>query len=369
MMFFSCCCELIPPLEYMYIEKMVPQKVILLNPSKKPKYYSVDWTNTDIVVCSLGTRPCPFKAPINGHNDFEFIQNHFKEMKYYDGYTWTNLHKNDQLYKKFKQMFCPITKLTVKLNIIKYRLHEIIKATDGFSKLIAKGGYGKVYVGILRNTEVAIKRMINPDNFILESFYRELNMLAMVRHPHIIQLLGICLHDESQPILVFEYMCQGSLADHIEDLTEQNLLLICLQTAQAISYLHSCYPPIIHGDIKPENILLDKYFNAKVADVGISRTLPTYKTVIHGGTLGYLPPEATLSTKVDVYSFGILLHNCLFKHRRSLKIKQDISQNMSRLAILADICIKFDPDERPCISEVYESLEKLSHKECHGKHI
>ena len=97
MMFFSCCCELIPPLEYMYIEKMVPQKVILLNPSKKPKYYSVDWTNTDIVVCSLGTRPCPLKAPINGHNDFEFIQNHFKEMKYYDGYTWTNLHKNDQL--------------------------------------------------------------------------------------------------------------------------------------------------------------------------------------------------------------------------------------------------------------------------------
>ena len=77
-------------------------------------------------------------------------------------------------------MFCPITKLTVQLNIIKYRLHEIIKATDGFSKLIAKGGYGKVYVGILRNTEVAIKRMINPDNFILESFYRELNMLAMV---------------------------------------------------------------------------------------------------------------------------------------------------------------------------------------------
>ena len=248
-------------------------------------------------------------------------------------------------------------------------MQEINDSTNNFSSLIGKGGFAEVYVGNLRHTDVAIKKMENTDRYILESFYSELNILSMIRHPNIISLLGICIEDEIQPILVFEYMPNGSLSDLFEkQYSEEVTQKIAYQVAIGISYLHACR--IIHGDIKAQNILIDKYFDAKLADVGISRSLPnSTKTNIHCGSPGFLPPESTLSTKVDIFSFGMLLLQMISKkkdifHARihCQKNAENMSENIHYLYLLANECTKEKPEDRPSMDNILKCLaEKFSH--------
>jgi serine/threonine protein kinase len=166
-------------------------------------------------------------------------------------------------------------------------------------------------------------------------------------------------------------MPNGSLADQFEKhYNEEWILKIAHQVATAISYLHACNPKIIYGDIKAQNILIDKYYDAKLADVGISRALPSStKTNIRAGSHGFLPPETFLSTKLDMYSFGMLLLQMIAKNKDVYQAKRDcqknaetMSENIHYLYMVALECIQNDPEDRPSMDNILKCLaEEFSH--------
>lgn len=313
----------------------------------------------------------------------QFIRIEFKKIQYYDMSTskWLYLHENYLLSTVINNFLDKRkTQQSFKFLLVKYTKLEIQNATNSFSKsnLIAEGGYGLVYKGHLRYIDVAIKVM-KPVSGLIESFFQELNILYLIRHPYIIQLLGACLENYEQPVLVFEYMNNQSLQDHIRNhkVFSIDYILDCLlHVSQAVAYLHSYTPPIIHGDIKPANILFDKNMNAKLADVGIARILPSYKTRIKAGTKGYLPPEDDLSPKIDTYSLGIVIlqilywdlrvsfpneinEECAIKKSTSNKEQEQIWKHLKNLAI---ICINANAHERPTVVDIIHYLERIKTK-------
>ncbi|CAK9230906.1 unnamed protein product [Sphagnum troendelagicum] len=206
-----------------------------------------------------------------------------------------------------------------------FTMAELSKGTGDFSQSnkIGQGGFGLVYRCKLRDGRtVAIKRA-KKDLFekrLSVEFKTELDMLSQVDHLNLVKLIGY-LEAEHEHILVMEYVPNGNLREHLDgdnylQLDWPRRFNICVGIARGLSYLHEdSHQRIIHRDIKAPNILLDKQFNAKIADFGLARLFPddeSHMTTFHiAGTRGYLAPEyatlGQLSDKVDVYSFGILL--------------------------------------------------------------
>ncbi|XP_028783920.1 wall-associated receptor kinase 3-like isoform X2 [Neltuma alba] len=284
---------------------------------------------------------------------------------------------------------------------------ELKNATNNFdeSRILGRGGQGTVYKGILPdNTIVAIKKSrVGGDPQNIKSFINEVFVLSQINHRHVVKLLGCCLETEV-PLLVYEFVENGSLLDHLDpsknecSITWETRLRIATETAEAISYLHSAASiPIIHRDIKSANILLDHNDRAKVSDFGASRLVhlgeAQVATVVQG-TIGYLDPEylqtGQLNEKSDVYSFGIVLlelltgskafkFNTLASHfvssmredrlweildRRVLDQKKNAKQ-LKEVALLASRCIRVNGEERPTMKEVAMELEGLIAMEKH----
>ncbi|CAN4095295.1 unnamed protein product [Withania somnifera] len=196
---------------------------------------------------------------------------------------------------------------------------EIKKATNNFSKdrLLGAGGYGEVYYGIFDDgTEVAVKCAKLGNIKGVDQVLNEVRILCQVNHKSLVRILGCCVELE-QPLLVYEYVANGTLSDHLQHklLKWDSRLSIAHATAEGLAYLHfSALPPIYHRDVKSSNILLDEKLNAKVADFGLSRLAHTdlsHVSTCAQGTLGYLDPEYyrnyQLTDKSDVYSFGVVL--------------------------------------------------------------
>ncbi|CAJ0587611.1 unnamed protein product, partial [Mesorhabditis spiculigera] len=213
--------------------------------------------------------------------------------------------------------------------------HELELATDNFAKnqMIGKGGYGVVYRGEWKQTKVAVKRLhagVDRGNQFekerLRQSLQELRTLAKYRHDNILPLYAFSL-DGPEPCLVYQFMANGSLEDRILcregslPLSWRQKLDIAEGAARGLHFLHTIgRTPIIHGDVKTANILLDKHLEPKLGDFGLSRDgqveadaeekFPLIASHIKG-TLAYLPPEfitsKILSTKLDVYSFGVVL--------------------------------------------------------------
>ncbi|KAK2635525.1 hypothetical protein Ddye_030317 [Dipteronia dyeriana] len=180
--------------------------------------------------------------------------------------------------------------------------------TDNFSeeKILGRGGFGTVYKGELQDgTKIAVKRMevgVVSDKGLAE-FKSEIAVLSMVRHRHLVALLGYCL-EGNERLVVYEYMPQGTLGRHLFNWKEEQLkplewstrLIIALDVAKGVEYLHSlAHQSFIHRDLKPYNILLGDDFRAKVADFGLVRLAPdigqrSIETRV-AGTFGYLAPE------------------------------------------------------------------------------
>ncbi|KAG5015259.1 hypothetical protein JHK85_021395 [Glycine max] len=200
-------------------------------------------------------------------------------------------------------------------------LSELKEATDNFSKKIGKGSFGSVYYGKMRDgKEIAVKSMNESSCHGNQQFVNEVALLSRIHHRNLVPLIGYC-EEECQHILVYEYMHNGTLRDHIhESSKKKNLdwltrLRIAEDAAKGLEYLHTgCNPSIIHRDIKTGNILLDINMRAKVSDFGLSRLAEedlTHISSIARGTVGYLDPEyyasQQLTEKSDVYSFGVVL--------------------------------------------------------------
>ncbi|KAF7826060.1 U-box domain-containing protein 33 isoform X2 [Senna tora] len=215
--------------------------------------------------------------------------------------------------------------------ISEFSLEEIKQATNNFnsSLKIGEGGYGSIYKGFLGHTEVAIK-VLHDNNRSqgASEFQQEVEVLSKLRHPNVIRLIGACPETYT---LVYEYLANGSLEDRLKckdktaPLSWQTRIRIASELCSALMFLHSSKPhSIVHGDLKPSNILLDANLVSKLSDFGICRILclwnaeaersisrEFWRTSVPKGTLVYMDPEflssGELTPKSDIYSFGIIL--------------------------------------------------------------
>lgn len=242
-----------------------------------------------------------------------------------------------------------------------YPYKEIEKATSFFSEKhrLGTGAYGTVYAGKLHNDDwVAIKRFRYRDTDSIDQVMNEIKLLSSVSHPNLLRLLGCCI-EEGEPILVYEFMPNGTLCQHLQRERGSGLpwtirLTIATETAQAIAYLHSAMnPPIYHRDIKSSNILLDYNYRSKVADFGLSRlgmTESSHISTAPQGTPGYLDPQYHqyfhLSDKSDVYSFGVVLIEII----TALKVV-DFSRPHSEVNLAA---LAIDRIGRGCVDEIID---------------
>uniref|UniRef100_A0ACD5V830 Uncharacterized protein n=1 Tax=Avena sativa TaxID=4498 RepID=A0ACD5V830_AVESA len=282
---------------------------------------------------------------------------------------------------------------------------ELEQATNKFDKsqIIGHGGHGTVYKGIIDGTTpVAIKRCALIDDRHKKEFGKEMLILSQINHKNIVKLLGCCLEVEV-PMLVYEFIPKGTLFDLIHGknctlhIPFSSLLRIVNEAAEGLAFLHSyANPPILHGDVKTSNILLDDNYMAKVSDFGASILVPTDEaqlvTVVQG-TCGYLDPEymqsCRLTDKSDVYSFAVVLLEILtgkvpFKLEGS-ELQRSLSscfllamkennleamldsqirhhENMEMIAGLAELakqCLDMSGDNRPSMKEVSMELGRL----------
>ncbi|KAK3439482.1 hypothetical protein EUGRSUZ_C04356 [Eucalyptus grandis] len=231
--------------------------------------------------------------------------------------TTSKCTKNDQ--KKNKNMTLMIIGLVL-LSMRTFTYQELHEATYGFKEELGRGAFGTVYKGVLGSEDtnfVAVKVLATRTGESEKEFEREVSAIGRTDHKNLVQLLGYC-NEGQHRLLVYEFMSNGTLADFLIGASRPSCYRrteIACDVARGLSYLHQdCTRHIIHCDIKPQNILLDGSLTAKISDLGLAKLLmanQTRTTTGVKGTRGYLAPEwfrnMPISSKVDVYSFGILL--------------------------------------------------------------
>ncbi|XVF74740.1 hypothetical protein PTKIN_Ptkin13bG0136000 [Pterospermum kingtungense] len=204
---------------------------------------------------------------------------------------------------------------------VRYTYNELCKATNNFSKKVGQGGFGSVYQGVMPDgTQLAVKKLEGAGQGKKE-FKAEVRTIGSIHHIHLVKLKGFCTEGVHR-ILVYEFMGKRSLDKWIFKNNEESIILdwntrfnIALGTANGLAYLHEqCELKIVHCDIKPENVLLDYNFNAKVSHFGLAKLMSREESLVFTtlrGTRGYLAPEwisnNPISEKSDVFSYGIVL--------------------------------------------------------------
>ncbi|KAM3245395.1 hypothetical protein ACQJBY_056620 [Aegilops geniculata] len=284
---------------------------------------------------------------------------------------------------------------------MRFTFQQLNVATEKFIHKLGEGGFGPVFKGQFGEDIIAVKCLDQTGQGNTE-FLAEIQTIGSIHHINLVRLIGFCA-EKSYKLLVYEYMPKGSLDRWIYsrgDNTAPGLdwrmrHKIIIQIAKALSYLHEeCMDIIAHLDVKPQNILLDDDFNAKLSDFGLCKLINRDKSQVitrMRGTRGYLAPEwltMQISEKADVYSFGIVIMeivsgrknldtslfeesmhlitllqekvkcDCLVdlidKHNATMQVHKEEVIQMMKLAMW---CLQIDFKKRPKMSQVVEVLE------------
>uniref|UniRef100_M8C494 non-specific serine/threonine protein kinase n=1 Tax=Aegilops tauschii TaxID=37682 RepID=M8C494_AEGTA len=308
-------------------------------------------------------------------------------------YRWTSTQDQEEGYGYLHTMAGAPTRFTYK---------ELQAATNNFSDKLGEGGFGSVYLGTLPDgSHIAVKQLEGVGQGEKE-FRSEVTIIGSIHHIHLVKLRGFCTEGVHR-LVAYEYMANGSLhrwifaseEDDAPVLDWDTRFYIALGTAKGLAYLHQdCESKIIHCDIKPENVLLNDNFTAKVSDFGLAKLMSREQSEAFTtlrGTRGYLAPEwitnCAVSDKSDVYSYGMVLLE-IISGRRSFnrvevsekahfppfafkkmeegdictifdaKLKYDRDDDrMDRAIKVALWCIQEDFHQRPSMSKVVQMLE------------
>ncbi|XP_077233180.1 proline-rich receptor-like protein kinase PERK5 isoform X2 [Tasmannia lanceolata] len=297
-----------------------------------------------------------------------------------------------------------------------FSYRELDAATDGFSEanFLAEGGFGLVHRGVLGDGQmVAVKQLKIASSQGDAEFCAEVEVLSCAQHRNVVMLIGFCIEGKRR-ILVYEYICNGSLDYHLYGRSRVPLdwnarFKIAIGAARGLRYLHEdcrvgC---IVHRDMRPNNILVTHDFEPLVGDFGLARWQPDGDLGVETrviGTFGYLAPEYTqsgrITEKADVYAFGMVLLELITGRKavdinrpkgqqflaewarpllvaeeeeaRSIAIDQIldprleldqlhfVSHQLDAMAHAASLCLRRDPHSRPRMSKIIRILEEDS---------
>ncbi|KAF5773406.1 putative protein kinase RLK-Pelle-SD-2b family [Helianthus annuus] len=279
---------------------------------------------------------------------------------------------------------------------VRFTYKDLQEATNGFTTKLGQGGFGSVYQGALKDgTQLAVKRLEGIGQG-KKQFRAEVSIIGSIHHHHLVKLKGFCAEGKHH-LLVYEYLANGSLDRWIfggKLLDWDTRYNVAIGTAKGLAYLHEdCDVKIIHCDIKPENVLLDENFIAKVSDFGLAKLMTREQSHVFTtlrGTRGYLAPEwitnYAISEKSDVYSYGMVLLEIISgrKNYRSAETshfpayafrmmeegkvqtlldgKMKVEENDERAVVATRValwCIQDDVNSRPSMAKVVQMLEGL----------
>uniref|UniRef100_A0A182NDW5 non-specific serine/threonine protein kinase n=1 Tax=Anopheles dirus TaxID=7168 RepID=A0A182NDW5_9DIPT len=273
--------------------------------------------------------------------------------------------------------------------IPKISYEELADATDNWSErnILGKGGFGTVYRGVFKHTFMAIKKIdynkvktSEAERIQIQQSFNELRYLNSCRHDNIVPLYGYSL--DKEPCLMYQFMPGGSLDKSLfarrpaSPLTWKERMNIAVGTAKGLQYLHTFSDkPFIHGDIKPGNILLNEFKQPRIGDFGLTRQLTSQDSAMVVsrvyGTRPYIPKEfynrRELSTKVDTYSFGVVLYEIgtglrAWDERRTDKhLKDYIARAVHDYVHVSELMDKTLPMEADGLNYCYNLL-KVGHQ-------
>ncbi|KAK6132420.1 hypothetical protein DH2020_033859 [Rehmannia glutinosa] len=290
---------------------------------------------------------------------------------------------------------------------VQFSYKELHKATKGFKEKLGAGGFGAVYRGVLANRTIAAVKQLEGIDQGEKQFRMEVATISSTHHLNLVRLIGFCSEGRHR-LLVYEFMKNGSLDNFLFTSHEQSgkhlnweyQFNIALGTARGITYLHEeCRDCIVHCDIKPENILLDENYHAKVSDFGLAKLVNPkdhrYRTLTSvRGTRGYLAPEwlanLPITSKSDVYSYGMVLLE-IVSGKRNFEVSEETNHkkfslwayeefekgnieaivdrrlqnseiNMEQVMRAIQVsfwCIQEQPSQRPMMGKVVQMLEGI----------
>ncbi|GAB9477727.1 Tkl protein kinase, partial [Globisporangium polare] len=262
-------------------------------------------------------------------------------------------------------------------------------------KLLARGGFGEVWLGLYMNENVAIKRLLSDKKSTNDAlqFATEIRLMARLDHPKIVRFIGVSWSNALTIQAITEFMDCGDLKSLLDSnrsssLTWANLKCqIAIDVADALVYLHTLSPKMIHRDLKSRNVLIDAQTGAKLSDFGISRDRPVEETMTAGvGTARWIAPEVVLgghyTESADIYSYGVVLseldtckapfhdaQNTNGAKMQDVTILQLVSAGKLQPSFtdscppsilkLARSCLEFDPLRRPTAMQIMYELRNI----------